>query len=90
MTPLILFNRNSRPSSLQISKLTMVPEGNYTVSDYNFPVLIKNITEDNITLEIELADNKGQYISTTIYPGWNPELVTGIKNAPRDSLQVGN
>ena len=48
------------------------------------------ITEDNVTVEVLLKDSEGQYVSTVFYPGWNPELVIGIKAVPESTLQVGN
>ena len=82
-------NRNDKPTSLQVSRLYLIPSGNFQVSNKNFPVLIKNITDSNITVEVLLADSS-DYVSTILYPGWNPELIIGIKNVPRDSLQAGN
>lgn len=87
---MIINNRNERGVSLQISNLYTLPEGDFRVSENQGPVLIKNITDQNITLEIELMDSKEKYISTVLYPGWNPELVVGIKNVPSDTLQAGN
>lgn len=82
-------NRNNRPTSVQVSKLYLIPQGNYIVSDKTYPILVKNITDDNITLEVLLADSN-EYISTILYPGWNPELIIGIKNVPENTLQAGN
>lgn len=80
-------NRNSREVSLQVSNLYLIPKGNFKVSE---PVLIKNITDEKVTVEIQLMDSKEKYISTVLYPGWNPELITGIKNVPDNTLQAGN
>lgn len=82
-------NRNNRPTSLQVSKLYLIPQGNYTVPDKAYPVLVKNITDSNITIEVLLADDS-EYISTVLLPGWNPELIVGLKNVPSNSLQAGN
>lgn len=83
----ILFNKKGKPLSLQVSNLKLLSSGDFKSKE---PVLVKNITEDTVTLEVELSDMNGTYISTTIYPGWNPELVTGIKNVPENTLQIGN
>lgn len=85
-----LRNRNARATSIQVSRLELLPAGKFEVNDKELPVLIKNITADNVTAEIELVDNPGQYISTILYPGWNPELIIGIKNVPADTLQAGS
>ena len=87
---MIINNRNVRGVSLQISTLYTLPEGNFRVTGNQGPVLIKNITDQNITLEIELLDSQEKYISTVLYPGWNPELIVGIKNVPASTLQAGN
>ncbi len=83
-------NNNDRPTSIQISNLILLPSGNFRITKDQRPFLIKNITDSNITVEIELPDSKEQYISTVLYPGWNPELIVGIKNVPSNSLQAGN
>lgn len=83
----ILFNKKGKPISLQVSNLKLLPTGDFKSKE---PVLIKNITEDNIQIEVELADMNGTYISTVLYPGWNPELIIGIKNVPSNTLQAGN
>lgn len=87
---MINLNQNERPTSLQVSRLWLIPQGNFQLSVGSNPVLIKNITEDNITVEVMLKDSDGKYVSTVLYPGWNPELIIGIKNVPENSLQAGN
>lgn len=86
---MINLNQNERPTSLQVSRLWDIPAGDFIVQKGNTPVLLKNITEDSVTLEILLMDSN-DYVSTVIYPGWNPELVIGIKSVPADTLQAGN
>lgn len=87
---MINFNQNERPTSLQVSRLWLLPKGNFELSKGSSPVLIKNITENNITVEVLLKDSEGVYVSTVLYPGWNPELVVGIRNVPENTLQAGN
>lgn len=84
------FNQNERPTSLQVSRLWLLPEGDFKLTPGSKPVLIKNITEDNVTVEVSLKDSEGQYVSTVLYPGWNPELIIGIRNVPENTLQAGN
>ena len=86
---MINLNQNERPTSLQVSRLWDIPAGDFIVQKGNTPILLKNITEDSVTLEILLMDSN-DYVSTVIYPGWNPELVIGIKSVPADTLQAGN
>lgn len=87
---MINLNQNERPTSLQVSKLKLLPAGDFELPYGSNAVLVKNITEDNVTVEVLLKDSEGQYIATVFYPGWNPELVIGIKAVPENTLQVGN
>lgn len=87
---MINLNQNERPTSLQVSRLSLLPAGNFELPYGSNAVLVKNITEDNVTVEVLLKDSEGQYIATVFYPGWNPELVIGIKAVPENTLQVGN
>lgn len=83
-------NINKKPTSLQISRLENIPQGDYKIFKTDNPVLIKNITSDPITVEAELADNPNNYIATVFYPGWNPELIIGLRNVQSKTLQAGN
>lgn len=87
---MINLNQNERPTSLQVSRLSLLPAGDFELPYGSNAVLVKNITEDNVTIEVLLKDSEGQYVSTVFYPGWNPELVIGIKAVPEGTLQVGN
>lgn len=87
---MINLNQNERPTSLQVSRLSLLPAGDFELPYGSNAVLVKNITEDNVTVEVLLKDSEGQYVSTVFYPGWNPELVIGIKSVPESTLQVGN
>ena len=87
---MINLNQNARPTSLQVSRLSLLPAGDFELPYGSNAVLVKNITEDNVTVEVLLKDSEGQYVSTVFYPGWNPELVIGIKAVPESTLQVGN
>ena len=42
------------------------------------PVLLKNITDEEIVCEV-LLPNNDEYTQTILYPGWNPELIVGIR-----------
>lgn len=87
---MINLNQNERPTSLQVSRLYLLPAGDFELPYGSNAVLVKNITDDNVTVEVLLKDSEGQYVSTVFYPGWNPELVIGIKAVPENTLQVGN
>ena len=87
---MINLNQNESPTSLQVSRLSLLPAGDFELPYGSNAVLVKNITEDNVTVEVLLKDSEGQYIATVFYPGWNPELVIGIKAVPENTLQVGN
>ena len=69
-------NREGKAVSLQVSILQNVPAGDF------FPgviFLIKNITDDNITIQIRPA-GQDNFIETVLYPGWNPEICEVINN----------
>lgn len=83
-------NINGRPTSEQISKLAAIPAGNFILPNAAYPILLKNITDYPVTIQVLPIDNEGIYISTVLYPGWNPELVIGIKGAVANTLQYGN
>lgn len=85
---MINLNQNERPTSLQVSRLSLLPAGDFELPYGSNAVLVKNITEDNVTVEVLLKDLEGQYVSTVFYPGWNPELVIGIKAVPESTLQA--
>lgn len=67
----------------QITRMKAVT-GNYK---QNVPFLVKNDSEDDIRLEVKF-DGSDEYIETTFYVGWNPEVIIEIKNAPA-GIQIG-
>ena len=85
----ILYNLNQDGNSLQVSVLEDIPAGDFKVPKGHDHVLIKNITDDIIECQVKLVKN-ADYVTTALYPGWNPELVVAIKNVPAKSLQYGN
>lgn len=80
-----ILNKDLLINSLQVSKLANIPAGNFNPGIY---FLVKNITDENITIEIRPAGQK-EFISTVLYPGWNPELISEIKNVTVNQLQYG-
>ena len=81
-------NSNGVPQSQQVSKLGAITAGTFQLDDYK-PFLIKNVTDENISVSIRLA-NMSAPITTVLYPGWNPELVIEVIGAVENQLQYGN
>lgn len=87
-----IYNRANAANSLQISIMGKVE----AVAEFSIPngmgskepFLLKNITEDPIQVEVVLAGME-EPITTTIYSGWNVELVKQVNNAVADTLQYG-
>lgn len=77
-------------TNFQVAHMGVIPSGdfNITISGKKQPFLIKNITEDNVEVEIVPA-GQTESITTVLYPGWNVEIVNQINNAPADTLQYG-
>ena len=80
-----IINENGVVNSLQVSCLHNIPEGNFNPGR---AVVVKNITDDAIECSIRLV-NQEDFVTTQIYPGWNPELIAEIEDVPADSLQYG-
>lgn len=80
-----LNNNSDLITSLQVGVLKDVPAGNFNPGHY---FLIKNITEDPYGVEIRPAGQK-EFVTTVMYPGWNPEIVSEIKDAPDNVFQYG-
>lgn len=55
------------------------------------PVNVKNNGSETVTLSVHMFDMpQGEYIETTFYPGWNPEIVDEIQANPEVSnIQIG-
>ena len=77
-------------TNFQVAHMGAILSGNFNtaVSGQKQPFLIKNITEDNVEVEIVPA-GQTTAITTILYPGWNVEIVNQINNAPADTLQYG-
>lgn len=80
-----IYNKDGQPISLQISTLNNVPAGNI---NFEKGVLIKNITEENISINVKLIGQK-DFITTILYPGWNVELIKEIESVTENTLQYG-
>ena len=87
-----IYNRANAANSLQISIMGKVK----AVAEFSIPngmggkkpFLLKNVTEDPITVEVVLA-GMDEPITTVLYSGWNVELVKQVNNAQADTLQYG-
>ncbi len=57
----------------------------------NLPVNVKNNGTEAVTLSVHMRQSpEGEYIETTFYPGWNPEIIDEIQaNAEITNIQVG-
>lgn len=78
-------NQGGAINSLQVSVLKDIPAGNFNPGIY---FLVKNITEGNIKAQVRPA-GQSEFVTTIIYPGWNPEIYSEIKGVSEDTLQYG-
>lgn len=70
--------------SLQVSYLgAFISTGKRQIG---VPFLIKNITDNILNVEIRPASSE-EWITTTIYPGWNPEICIGV-NISDETIQA--
>lgn len=80
-----IVNEGGVITSLQVSQIGNIPAGDFKPG-FNF--LIKNITDNNITISVKPVGNKTS-VSTVLYPGWNPELCSEISSVTVNTLQFG-
>ena len=85
MDDVIVKNENGCANSLQVSVLQDIPEGNFSPGR---PFVVKNITDDAILASVRPV-NQENFVTTQIYPGWNPELLIAIEDVEADTLQYG-
>ena len=78
-------NQGGAINPLQVSVLKDIPAGNFNPGIY---FLVKNITEGNIEAQVRPA-GQSEFVTTIIYPGWNPEIYSEIKGVSEDTLQYG-
>lgn len=76
--------------SLQVSYMKAVPA---LAQDEEFKAgkqfIIKNVSGGELEVNI-LPRGNGDYITTTLFPGWNPEIVKAIKGeVSAGQLQIG-
>lgn len=60
-------------------------------TDAKVPVNVKNNSTEPVVLTVHMIDApEDEYIQTTFYPGWNPEIVDEIKpDATVENIQIG-
>lgn len=80
-----LNNNSNLITSLQAGVLKDVPAGDFNPGFY---FLIKNITDENISIEVRPA-GQSETVTTVLYPGWNPEIYAEVKGATSGQLQYG-
>lgn len=80
-----LINQDAKVQSLQVSKMGNIPAGSWNPG---IMFLIKNITEEPITVSIRPAGQE-EFITTVLYSGWNVELVNAVDNVTENTLQYG-
>jgi hypothetical protein len=80
-----IINRAEVINSLQVSVLRNIPAGYFNPG---IGFLVKNITEENMQLQVRPA-GQSEFITTVLYPGWNPEIYSEIKGVLANTLQYG-
>lgn len=80
-----IINRAEVINSLQVSVLKDIPAGDFNPG---IGFLVKNITEENIQLRVRPAGQL-EFVTTILYPGWNPEIYSEIKGVLTNTLQYG-
>ena len=73
-----MFNQDGVLNSLQVSIVKEIPVGNF---EPGLVFLIKNDTGEDLQVTI-IPASQSEEITTTMSPGWNPELVKKVINAP--------
>lgn len=77
--------RTGIKESLQISHLETLSAGAYAPGK---EFLIKNISGEMVNLSVRMARD-AEFIATSFYPGWNPEICIEIESVEDGTIQVG-
>lgn len=75
-------NRQGATVSAQISVMGSIDisDSDFLINGGYYDFNIKNDSEIPVVLNVRLAGMpKGEYVSTTFYPGWNPEIVKAVQ-----------
>ena len=75
-----IHNRDGRATSTQVSRMDDITEDVFTPEFY---FLIKNTNDNAVTAGQE------KFITTVLYPGWNPELCSAVRISGETGLQYG-
>lgn len=73
-----MFNQGGVLNSLQVSIVKEIPVGNF---EPGLVFLIKNDTGEDLQVTI-IPAGQSEEITTIMSPGWNPELIKKVINAP--------
>lgn len=73
-----MFNQGGALNSLQVSIVKEIPVGNF---EPGLVFLIKNDTGEDLQVTI-IPAGQSEEITTIMSPGWNPELIKKVINAP--------
>lgn len=83
--------RSDQVVSAQIGKMgaiTGLQDGDFSLEG-NMPFNIKNDGVQQVELEVRLAGDKtGTFVSTVFYPGWNPEIVSAVRQTTAAGLNL--
>ena len=80
-----IHNRDGRATSTQVSRMDDITEDVFTPEFY---FLIKITNDNEVTVEIRPAGQE-KFITTVLYPGWNPELCSAVRISGETGLQYG-
>lgn len=80
-----ILNDNNVVNNLQVSCLHDIPAGNFSPGR---SFVVKNLTDDEVALNVRLV-SQDDFVSTKLYPGWNPEILIEIEDVPDGVLQYG-
>ena len=75
-------NRQGSIVSAQISIMGSIDisDSDFIIDSGHYDFNIKNDSEIPVVLNVRLAGMpEGEYVSTTFYPGWNPEIVKAVQ-----------
>lgn len=81
----IINNNSGLITSIQVGIIQNIPAGDFNPGIY---FLVQNITENPYSIEIRPAGQQN-FIQTILYPGWNPIIISEIKDAPEGVFQYG-
>lgn len=75
-------NRQGATVSAQISVMGSIDisDDDFMINNGKYDFNIKNESDEPVVLNVRLAGmDEEEYVSTTFYPGWNPEIVKAVQ-----------